>query len=340
MGQQLLRFNALPRIFLILLVLVLGAGPTLHAGSLEDRRAAIEHALAFLHTTAALDANVANYGGDLLWCFYTISHTARDHELSESAGRMGRELARRWRQSHQHVPPDATAHEIYLMVAGAYAADRLGVRDRRFKSELRQAARRFNARDYLGFDATREPPRPDDPNRYDTWSGALITTFFGDAYGIRLGARYRDVVKWLPRFRPYDGHDEDMEFDVFYAVTHLIYTLDRYHEHRVAPSLLPEEIAFLRRKLDGAIADDDPEIVGEALDCLKAAGFENDPQVSKGMDYLVSSQFEDGSWSEDEDDVYTAYHSAWTGIDGLRDYHFRGTVRKLPVNPDPVRPLH
>jgi hypothetical protein len=340
MRREWLRFNALLRVFFIFLVLVLGTGNTLHAGSLQERHAAIEHALTFLHATASDDTNVAKYGADLLWCFYSISHASRDRELGESASRMGRELARRWRKSHQHVPPDATASEIYTLVAGAYAADLLGIQDPRLKTELRKAAAKYSARDYLGFDAPREPPTANDPDRYDTWSGALITTFFGDAYGIRLGASYRDVVQWLPRFRPFDGHDEDVEFDAFYAATHLIYTLNRYHERRVAPSLLPEELRFIRRKLDEAIAGDDPEMVGEALDCLKATGFENDPQVIKGMDYLVSSQLADGTWVEDEDDVYTAYHSAWTGIDGLRDYRFHGMVKKLPGNPPTGHPVH
>ncbi len=177
-----------------------------------------------------------------------------------------------------------------------------------------------------------------DPGRYDTWSGALITTYFGDAYGVRLGAPYRDVIKWLPSLRPFDGHDEDTEFDAFYAVTHVIYTLNRYHEHRIAPALLQEELRFLRRKLDEAITDEDPEMVGEALDCLKAAGFENDPQVKKGIDYLISSQLADGAWVEEEGDEYTAYHSAWTGIDGLRDYRFHGMVKKIPGNPRSASP--
>jgi hypothetical protein len=270
------------------------------------------------------------YGSDLLWCFYTISHTSRDRGLSASAARAGRELARRWRASHQHVPPDADADEIYTVVMGAYAADLLGVPLPRLKPELRAAAARFSANDFLGFDAQRQPPSPDDPMRYDTWLDALIRTYFGDAYGVLLGAHYSDVIKWLPRFRPFDGHDEDIEFDAFYAVTHVIYTLNGYNERRVSPSILPAEVAFLRRKLDLAIADDDPQMVGEALDSLKAAGFENDRQVKKGMDYLVAAQLDDGAWVEPEDDVYTAYHSAWTGIDGLRDYRYGGTVRKLP----------
>jgi hypothetical protein len=216
------------------------------------------------------------------------------------------------------------------MVSGAYAADRLGLPDPRLKAELQGAARRFTAKDFLGFDAAHEPPRQDDPKRYDIFTDALIRSYFGDTYGVPLGASYRDVVRWLPRLRPYTGYDEDMEFDIFYTITHVVYTLNRYHERRVAPALLPQEFQFLRRKLDEAIANDDPEMVGEGLDCLKAAGFERDPQVIAGMEYLVARQRPDGTWGNDDDDVYTAYHAAWTAIDGLRDYHFKGQVSKLP----------
>ena len=60
-------------------------------------------------------------------------------------------------------------------------------------------------------------------------------------------------------------------------------------------------------------------------------GLENDPLIAQGMQYLLSKQRPDGTWVGDADDVYTAYHSAWTSIDGLRDYRFRGKARKLPV---------
>jgi len=99
----------------------------------------------------------------------------------------------------------------------------------------------------------------------------------------------------------------------------------------VSGALLPAELVFLRRKLNQAIEDEDPEMVSEALDCLKATGFQNDPQVLDGMKFLVASQRPDGSWAGDPGDLYTEYHSAWAGIDGLRDYHFHGQVRRLPV---------
>jgi hypothetical protein len=296
----------------------------------DPRRTAIHRALDFLSRSASDDAVFSQHGFDLLWAFYSISHTARDPQLRQSAAHMGHELALRWRKSHQHVPDDAGPKDIYKLVMGACAADHLGVPDPQLKAELLQAAGKFNAEDYLGFDALHGPPRLDDPQRYDVWSGALIKSYVGDAYGVTLGAHYRDVVKWLPSLRSYNGHDDKMEFDIFYAITHVIYTLNHYNERRIANSLLPDEIAFLRRKLKAAIAEEDPEMVGEALDCLKAAGFERDAQVEAGVKFLIATQHADGAWAEDDDGGYTAYHSAWTGLDGLRDYHFHGMVKRLP----------
>jgi hypothetical protein len=67
------------------------------------------------------------------------------------------------------------------------------------------------------------------------------------------------------------------------------------------------ELVFLRRKLDEAIDDENPEMVSEALDCLKATGFANDPQVQEGTKYLIASQRPDGSWAGDPEDPYTEY---------------------------------
>ena len=321
--------NRVPRHFLYILIVFL-AGSPLRASTAEERHAAIERALNFIYRTASDDANFSRYGSDMLWCFYSISHTARDPQLAVEAAGMGRELARRWRRQHQHVRAEGTATEIYLMILGSYSADRLGLPDRQLKRELSHAALRFKAKDYLGFDPAQGPPALDDPKRFDTFTDALIHSYFGDAYGVPLGAHYRDVVRWLPHLRPFDGYDDDIEFDAFYTVTHAIYTLDRYHEKSIAASLLPDEFSFLRRRLEEAVSDEDPEMVAEALDCLKAAGLENDPQVGKGMDYLISSQRSDGSWAGDDGDTYTAYHSAWAGIDGLRDYRYRGQVKSLP----------
>jgi hypothetical protein len=319
------------RILLLCVIVAAGTANASQPDKLDGRRAAIDRAMNFVYATAADDENLSKFGNDILWCFYSISHTSRDPHLRTEAARMGRNVAQRWRALHRHVPPDATALDIYAMVQGTYAADRLGLPHPQLKRELSKAAARFTSKDYLGFDAEHEAPRSDDPQRYDVFTDALIRSYFGDVAGIPLGAHYRDVLQWLPRFHPYEGDDDDLQFDSFYTTTHVIYTLNRYHERRISPSLLPKEFEFLRHSLDEAIEDEDPEMVGEALDCLKAAGFENDTLVKKGMEYLISAQRADGAWTGDADDLYTEYHSAWTAIDGLRDYRYHGTVRKLPA---------
>ena len=43
--------------------------------------------------------------------------------------------------------------------------------------------------------------------------------------------------------------------------------------------------------------------------------------VRSGVEYLLASQNADGSWGDvHEPDVHKRYHTAWTAIDGLRDY--------------------
>ena len=249
--------------WLLSLTVALGPVTTSRFIQTDERPAAIQRALGFIYSVASDQAVFAAHGDDLLWCFFSIANTAKDPELRKQAAKMGHELAETWHRGHPHIPANADAEELTQLVMGAYAAERLGVKDGQIKAELRKAAARFTARDYLRFDAPNEPPDLNDPDRYTKWMDALIRTFFGDAYGIKLGAHYRDVVKWLPRLRPYLENDDSLEFDEFYAITHLIYTLDRYGERRVSPSFLTEEVGFLKRRMAEAMADDDPEMVGE-----------------------------------------------------------------------------
>src|ERR1044072_7207386 len=108
-------------------------------------------------------------------------------------------------------------------------------------------------------------------------------------------------------------------------VTHVVYALNDYGLHRLRPSWLPQEFAFLKKHLRQSIADDDPETTGEFLDTLKAFGpTQADPVIRAGMDFVLSRQHVDGSWGAPGDDCYTPYHATWTAIGGLMDYAFRG----------------
>jgi len=233
---------------------------------------------------------------------------------------------------------------------GSDAAERLGVGDDRFKKILRNAAASFGPQDYLGFDPVREPPCKDLPDEcacgfvnergrktcreckkrlimwssYAVWLDALIRTYLSERAGIKLGASYADVIKWLPKMRPYPEYDEDDPdfYWAIYAVTHIVYTLNDYSCYRLSPAWLPQEYEFLKKNLTRAIVMEDPETMGEFLDSLKSFGLDEDhPLVIEGTRFLITQQNADGSWGElDAEDVYGRYHPTWTAIDGLREY--------------------
>ena len=319
-----------------------------------DRLRAIRRGLNFIYRTARDRANFADYGGDYLWCFYTLSAAVADPSVQRTARRMGLERARAWRRTHRALPADADAATVADFVFGCDAADSIGVRDLRLKPALRRAAARFTAREYLLFDPRVEPPPADVPDeceydgmenargalvcrvcqrpltkrtRYDVWYDALITVYVGDRYGVRLGASYADVLKWLPTLRPYPDRATGEDFyDAVYAVTHVVYTLNNYNQSRVAPRLLPAEYAFLHAHVRDAVALKDADMLGEMMDSLRAFGVdESDPALRAAIEFYLAHQNADGSWGDtDEDDIYDRYHPTWNAVAGLSRYRWRG----------------
>jgi hypothetical protein len=317
-----------------------------------DRRRAVLRGLQFIYRTSLDKKNFEDYGQDYLWCFYTLSTAVKDENVRRAARRMGLERARVWRNQNRFVPADADAADITNLAYGNDAADSLGVYDAELKRQLKRAAPAFKARDYLLFDPLHEPPPADVPDncgrcgatnargakvcfickaplvmrtRYDVWYDALITTYVGDRSGVPLGARYVDVLKWLPGLLPFNAspQNEGEEFhDTVYAVTHIVYTLNNYSQYKLSPELLPQEFEFLKTNFRAAITEDDADMLGEFMDSLRAFGLTtDDPLIRAGMEYYLSHQNRDGSWGDmDEKDIYMRYHPTWNAIAGLSEY--------------------
>jgi hypothetical protein len=324
----------------------------------RDRDKAVERGLAFIGQIAANPQYFSRWGHDLLWCFYTISNTSTDRHLRDMAHQIGQERARQWLQDHAELrfeDPDDLAN----FTEGLYASELLlGEHNDALRRQLQDAASGYSAIDFLGFDPAFEPPPADIPdlcpkcsrrNRrgatqckwdhtpltfrspYEVWLDALIRTHTGDRYGVKLGASYADTVRWISVMRPYPSSerlqaDPDEFFDVTYAVTHVIYTLDDYGKFRLSRDWLRPEFDYLKTNLNEAKSLNDGEMLGEFLDSLRAFGkTEADPEIQSGVDYLLSHQNPDGSWGKmHRDDTYTRYHSTWTAVDGLRQYAYQG----------------
>ena len=328
---------------------------------LTERERAIRSGLEFLYEMACDDECFALYGHDLLNCFYFIYATSSDPSLRRAARRMGRERAHLWQREHSTLPRTADAGIVSEYVHATYAAERLGFPDHALKAQLRAAAKRLTALDYFWFDPVNESPPGNvtEPcrcgtfnergrktcrdcrrrlvviNRYRLWYDALIAAYNCERVGVSVGASYREVLKWLPAMRPFrgrEGGDNPDFYDCLYAVTHVVYTLNDYSLYRLSPRWLPQEYAFLKTNLGEAIATEDPDMMGEFLDSLKAFGLKDThPLIRTGMDFLLSRQNPDGSWGDmDEADIYHRYHPTWTAIDGLREYAWRGERLSFP----------
>lgn len=325
-----------------------------------ERRRAIEKALNYIYELACDEERFKEWGHDMLCCFHGIAATSSDSRLKKMARQMGRERAARWRLDNSEVPEDADAGTIINLVFGCLSADRLGVRDKGIKTEIKAAAGRLSAEDYYWFDPSKEPPPADVPedcecgaansrgatacgecraslvmkSPYLVWTDALIMTYMGERYGARLGASYSQAIKWLPHMKPFPvrnrGANPDFSHAV-YAVTHVVYTLNDYSKYRLSPSIFCDEFEFLKSNLEEVVALEDPEMMGEFLDAVRAFGLSDfDPLVRAGMDFLLSRQNTNGSWGEKTEEVYRQYHPTWTAIDGLREYCWKGEGLSFP----------
>ncbi|MFL6208330.1 MAG: hypothetical protein ACJ74W_05740 [Pyrinomonadaceae bacterium] len=325
------------------------------------RARAARRGLEFLYRFACDAENFAECGSDLLNWFYLVADRAKDIELKRRARALGRERARHWRRAHRSVPTGADADDVFHLVFGSDAADRLGVRDPVFTRQLRRAVRQFQVCDYLWFDPAAEPPPVDVPDkcacgiwnerglkkcprcrrrlqwltRYKVWYIALIRTYVAACYSVSLGASYRAALKWLPYIRPYQSSrnpDHPDFYDTVFTVTHVVYTLNDYGRYLLAPAWLPLEFAFLSENMATVIEQDDQEMVGEFLDTLKAFGLTNrHALVRAGTDYLLARQNADGSWGPTEtDNIYLNYHATLCAVSGLLDYAWRGTRLSFP----------
>lgn len=327
-----------------------------------ERARASRRGLKFIYEVACEPEHFAQFGSDLVSCFYFVAETSLDPVLSRTARRMGRERARQWRRERPALPAGADVETILDFIHGSHSADCLGLPDTQLKEQIRREVARFDARDYLSFDPRVEPPPADVPDacagcdywnergrkrcrkcrrqlkyftRYAVWCDALMRTYAGEVYGVTAGGRYADVLRWQPSMHPYRGREDDRNadfYDAVYAVTHIVYTLNDYDLYQLSPRWLPAEFDFMKASVRDAIALDDAEMLGEILDALKAFKLTDDhPLIREGMDYLLACQNADGSWGDPEHEwIYARYHPTWTAIDGLRAHTWRGTRLRFP----------
>ena len=321
---------------------------------------AIGRGLDFLYRIGQRQKCFANYGSFLVCCFALLATTSRDPKLRSLGRERANQFLQRWTVLHPFLPGDASSDLLFEFILIHYARRRIGLRDTEGATALKRAARSFSASELLGFDPVKEPPPNDVPyrcgcnlqnprgrkvckqckcrlrirSRYKVWMEALANTYVAERSGMLFGARYADVLKWMPEMQPYPTNEDDEEVlrDAIYAVTHVVYTLNDYGTYKLSPRWLRREFAFLKANVKSACTRKDPEILGELLDSLQAFGLTvTHPLIEHGTKYLLAEQNKDGSWGEpSEKNIRTRCHTTWTAIDGLRAYSWRGERLSRP----------
>ncbi len=180
-------------------------------------------------------------------------------------------------------------------------------------------------------------------SKYDVWLDALVGAYTAQRYGIDIGAPYAEVLKWMPTMRPYLDRAQTsypLYIDTVYSLTHVVLL----HSERLqsllgaAGSAPTPEFAYLEAQLARSPSHSTiRKPWARFLDSLSSFGLTtSDQEIRTGIAYLLDTQRPDGTWSPaDEKDPYTLYHSAWTGIDGLKDCRWTGQGLSFPE----LRPL-
>jgi len=139
------------------------------------------------------------------------------------------------------------------------------------------------------------------------------------------------VISVLPQMYPYLPK-EQLGVDLFkqqcYFVTHLILVLSKYGRLRLPHHLFRAEYKLLYQNMQTIVDMNDPELVGEFVDCLAILGAtERDLTVLLGRRYLLKLEIDrggNGRWTDTDAHFYRHYHTSWCGVVGLMEHAFSG----------------
>jgi len=328
----------------------------------EPLGSATRRGLEFLYRASRRPSVFVANAGDFLWCFHCIATTSADEALASRAADMARERAQAWRALHRRPLAQLSAPALADFAYDAFAADQIGPPDEVLRQAVREQAAQFSTTAFLRFDPKREAAPRDVPypcdrcgrdnrrglrrcahcggplwwrSRYDVLCDALTTTYFGQRYGVWLGAELADVTATLAAVRPYPrpSRGPDLDFRAaIYAVTHVVYVLSDYCATRLAPAQLAAEFAFLNDGFDAALASRNPDALGEFLDTLATFGVPyDDPRIGHARARLLGLQQADGAWRTGARETdFNRFHPTWTAVDGLREHRFADAPPRYP----------
>ncbi len=305
------------RIVAMVLVLICGSVSVARPGDDSDERVkeALWRGLEYMVRSASDPDNFEEYASDYLFFFADLSRVP-DALVGLRARQAGLKLGEIYLEKYFDLDE---ADAIVDGASALWALDALGMDVEAPQVLLRQAAGRFGAVDYWGFD----PARREAPN-LDQLIDLLIGFHFTDRIDAGLPVSFAEALLYVPSVE----YSDNLEIgggryvDQNNLVTHLVYTLSGYASWLLDPALVPRELDYIRGSFLAALMWADPETLSEFTDSLRLLGYgDDDPDIAAGKELLLQMQRPDGSWQpENPEDEYDRYHATWCAMDALRDY--------------------
>jgi hypothetical protein len=275
---------------------------------------AVERALNLILNFALQDENFVNFGSDIFQTFYDVATTAEE-PLRKFALLRTEVMAQMWLQYYPSFKDsgdeneEASPDSVMDFIMGIYTLERVGI-GHDSKEQVREAAKKLSIEDIFDIPEGALSPkirhlRP--TMQCSQYATCLTYTFYASKVGIDIHVDLATVLRFLPLYRPYKafsrvkkGEESFDEYaDQLTMIFNLIHVLSNYGELRLAPSLMPQEYAYLSDPvhIDRAVQFGDVHLAGEICHCLRVFGMaENSPLLIKGLSFLRLTQKLDGSW--------------------------------------------
>jgi hypothetical protein len=164
-------------------------------------------------------------------------------------------------------------------------------------------------------------------SRCRAWCMTLTDGYCRARLGLDFDQRFARALAAIAQVRPYALRRNQLVgdfYDAAYAVSHVVYSLNDFGRFTLRREWLPWEHAFLAGRVGTAIDLEDPDLVGEFVDALRAFHEESDrPALKPGFGFLLDTQRADGSWAARTlNQPYADFHVVWAALDGIREFRW------------------
>ena len=285
----------------------------------EDKKIAIWNGVKWMNKYSNSGYNFSDYPVDFLEYYYVFGQQVKDKDIRNFIWKTGKFWAIKY--LHDSVSINQPS-ELFDYIRGTYLLSKFGLDIKKNLDTINESLKRFKEKELFPFDL-----KSKDINR-DIIADALYDLYFVEKLDLKFKITYKDLISYTRNSIIYDSSNT-IDNEIYRMdqklIKKMIYTLSNLSLNKLDSRKFKNEIEYLQKTIAHSIELNDPDYVGKSIDCLKVLTQVDDINVRNGIEYLLSSQREDGSWlsaDSEESDVYAHLYSTVRALSGLIDFEY------------------